>query len=176
MVTISIFRSSPHTLRKACVSEQNKYIWTMSTIPFYVEIQSWDWPLHVGVRPGPAVAEHGLEDDLLCVEAITIEGLILSPEEHRSKLIHLILTPLSREIILGNREERTVGRLHKDPAERKDLGFYANLFLPADTLEKAILCLNSKWRSIHMWVDEDAEGGGITNFGFSADIKLAPSA
>jgi hypothetical protein len=158
-----------------CLREQNKYIGAMGTTPVYVEIQSWDWPLHVGVRPGPAVAEHGPEEDLLCMEAITIEGLVLSPEEHRSKLIHLILTPLPREIILGNREERTVGRLHKDPAERKDLGFYANLFLPADTLEKAILCLSSRWRSIHMWVDEDLEGGAVTDFGFSADIRLTPA-
>jgi hypothetical protein len=147
----------------------------MRTTPFYVEIQSWDWPLHVGVRPGPAVTEHGPDEDLICAESITIEGVVLSPEEHQSKLIYLSLIPLPRETILGNRQERIVGRLHRDPVERKDLGFYANLFLPADTLEKAILCLGSKWRSIHMWVEEDGEGCVVTDFGFSADIKLAPS-
>jgi hypothetical protein len=164
------------SIREACAREQSKYICAMSATPLYVEIQSWDWPLHVGVRPGAAVAPHGPQDDLICAESITIEGVVLAPEEHQSKLIRLSLIPLSREIIRGILEERTVGRLYKEPAERKDLGFYANLFLPADTLEKAILCLGSKWRTIHMWVEEDGEGCVVTDFGFSADIKLAPSA
>jgi hypothetical protein len=146
----------------------------MGATLFLVEIQSWDWPLHVGVRPRSAVADRGPEEDLVCVEAIAIEGLVLSPEEHRSKLIHLRLTPLPREIIFGDRDERDVGRLHKDPVERDDLGFYARLFLPADTLQKAILCLSSKWRSVHLWVDEGAETSTVTDFGFSGEVKLEP--
>lgn len=144
----------------------------MSSTLYVVEIQSWDWPLHVGVRPRPAVGDSALEEVLLCVEAIEIHGLVLAPLEHRSKPIHLTLYPLSREIIFGDRDGRDVGRLHKDPVERRDLGFSATLFLPADTLQKAILCLSSKWRSIHMWVDEEAEPSSVSDFGFSGNVKL----
>ena len=147
----------------------------MSSTLYLVEIQSWDWPLHVGVRPRSAVADHDLEGNLLCVETLEIHGFVLAPEEHRSKLIHFTLYPLSREIIFGDRDERDVGRLHKDPVERKDLGFSASLFLPADTLQSAIFCLGSIWRRIHMWIDDGVEPGSVIHFGFSADAQVKSS-
>jgi hypothetical protein len=144
----------------------------MSSTLFLVEILSWDWPLHVGVRPRSASAERDPDGDLMCVETITIDGLVLEPEEHRSKVIHLRLSPLPREIIFGDRDELDIGRLYKDPVERKDLGFYATLFLPADTLQRVVFCLGLLWRRIHMWVDDDTEPGAITDYGFSVDAEL----
>jgi hypothetical protein len=161
--------------RMLVVREQIAYMQAMSPTLYHVEIRSWDWPLHVGVRPPSAAAERAPKGDLLCVEAVAIEGLVLAPEEHCSKLIHLGLSPLPREIIFGDGGEGDVGRLHKDPVERKDLGFYATLYLPEDTLQNVILCLSSKWRSIHMWVDASTEPSSITNFGFSGSVKLEPS-
>ena len=108
----------------------------------------------------------------MCVETITIDGLVLAPEEHRSKLIHLRLSPLPREIILGDRDEPCVGRLYKDPVEREDLGFYAALFLPADTLQRAVFCLGLLWRRIHMWVDDGVESCAVTDYGFSVDAEV----
>jgi hypothetical protein len=145
--------------------ERNAYIDAMSETMFLVEIQSWDWPLHVGVKPRSAVPH--LEGDLLCVETLTIEGLILAPEEHRSKRIDLRMYPLPRDIIFGDRDG--VGSLYRDPPAREDLSFSANLFLPVDTLQSAIFCLSSIWRRVHMWVDEGAERSAVTDFGFSAN-------
>ena len=144
----------------------------MSSTLFLVEIRSWDWPLHVGVRPRSAGAERDPDGDLLCVETITIEGFVLEPEEHRSKSIHLRLFPLPREVIFGDGDERCVGRLYKDPVEREDLGFYASIFLPEDTLQRAIFCLGAVWRRIHMWVDDGAESAAITEYGFSVDAEV----
>ena len=141
---------------------------------FLIEIQSWDWPLHVGVRPRSSTTDPGGEGDLLCAESVAIEGLVLAPEKHRSKLIHLRLYPLPRETIFGDGDERCVGRLRKDPAVRRDLAFDANLFLPADTLQSVIFCLGSIWRRIHMWVDDNGEAAAVTDFGFSADAEVKP--
>ena len=146
----------------------------MGSTLFLVEIQSWDWPLHVGVRPRSAVADRDPDGDLLCVETITIEGFVLEPEEHRSKLIHLRLSPLPREIIFADRDERDVGRLYKDPVERENLGFYAALFLPADTLQRVVFCLGLLWRRVHLWVDVGAEPGAVIDYGFSVDAELKP--
>jgi hypothetical protein len=141
----------------------------MGSTLYVVEIRSWDWPLHVGIRPRSVSPEPGPEGDLLCVETIAISGLVLTPEEHRSKVIDLRLHPLPRAVIFGDREERDVGRLYKDPVERKDLGFSANLFLPEDTKQSAIFCLGSVWRRIHLWIDDDVEPLSVIHFGFSAD-------
>lgn len=170
-------RSSPRgaVLHKLVCSEQNAYIQAMSSTLFLVEIRSWDWPLHVGVRPRSASPEHSPEEDLLCVEAVAIDGLVLAPEEHRSKLMHIELFPLPREIIFGDRDARDVGRLHKDPVERGDLGFAVNLFLPADTLQSTIFCLGSTWRRIHMWVDDGVEPLSVSHFGFSSDAQIVSS-
>lgn len=147
----------------------------MGSTLFVVEIRNWDWPLHVGVRPRTASAERGPEGDLLCVETITIDGLVLAPEEHRSKLIHIGLLPLPREIIFGDRDERDVGSLYKEPVEHKGLDLSANLFLPEDTLQRVIFCLGSIWRQVHMWIDDDAEPHSVIHFGFSADAQVKSS-
>jgi hypothetical protein len=147
----------------------------MGSTLFVVEIRSWDWPLHVGVRPRSDSVERSLEDDLLCVETIAIDGVVLEPDEHRSKIMDLRLYPLPREVIFGDREERDVGSLYKDPEERKDLGFCANLFLPSDNLQSAIFCLGSIWRRIHMWVDDGVEPLSVSHFGFTADVHVISS-
>ena len=142
----------------------------MSSTQFVIQIQSWDWPLHVGVRPHVSSSDCRPDGDLLSSEAVAIDGLVLSPEEHRSELIQLRLYPLARETIFDGREERDVGRLHRDPVERSELGFHASLFLPADTLQKVLLCLSSKWQCVYLWVD-GAEPGAVTDFGFSGKLQ-----
>ena len=147
----------------------------MGSTLFVVEIRSWDWPLHVGARPRASGAERGPEGDLLCVETVTIDGIVLAPEEHRSKLIHIGLLPLPREIIFGDRDERDVGSLYKEPLEHRGLDLSANLFVPEDTLPRVILCLGSIWRQIHLWIDDDAEPHSVIHFGFSADAQVKSS-
>lgn len=142
----------------------------MSSTQFIVQIQSWDWLLHVGGRPHVSSPGRSPDGDLLSSEAVAIDGLVLSPEEHCSKLIQLRLYPLARETIFDGREERDVGRLHRGPVERSELGFHASLFLPADTLQNVLLCLNSKWQCAHMWVEDAAEPGAVTDFGFSGKL------
>jgi len=143
----------------------------MSETLFLIEIQGWDWPLHVGVRPRSATTDPDGEGALLCAESVAIEGVVLAPEEHLSKLIHLRLYPLPREFFFQDGDEGCVGRLRRGPVARKDLAFDANLFLPADTLQNVIFCLGSVWRRVHMWVDDNGEAAAVTDFGFSADAQ-----
>ena len=145
----------------------------MDSTLFVVDIERWDWPLHVGIRPASVSQESGLEDALLCSQSVEIEGLVVEPEVFRSQRISLNLTPLPREVIVGDRDQRDVGRLHKDPPARKDLAFYAMLFLPEDALANALFCLGSKWRSIHMWVDDDGQPNSVTDFGFSGNVNTS---
>lgn len=155
------------------VAEQTTYNRAMSPTLFVIQIRNWDWPLHVGGDPRASGAS-GSGGNLLCSEAVVIDGIVLSPEEHQSKLVDLSLYPLSREVLFEGRREREVGRLYRDPVERSDLGFYASLFLPADTLQKVLICLSVKWQAVHLWVDDGAEADTVTDFGFSGDLKLQP--
>ena len=148
----------------------------MSSIQFVVQIQSWDWPLHIGVKPRSVLDDLRRDGDFLCSEAIEIEGLVLSPQEHATKSIQFHLYPLPREVMFGGREKRDVGRLHRKPIERSELDFYASLFLPADTLHSVILCLNSRWQGLHMWVGDDAEPDAVTDFGFLGHARASSPA
>lgn len=143
----------------------------MNSTQFVVQIESWDWPLHVGVKPRAVVDDLGRDGDLLCSEAIVIDGLILSPQEHAAKSIQCQLYPLPREAMFDGSEKRDVGRLHRKPIEGSESDFYASLFLPADTLHSAIVCLGSKWQGLHMWVGDDAEPDAVTHFGFFGQLK-----
>lgn len=141
----------------------------MRSTQYVVEIQDWDWPLHVGIKPPIPVEDRDPEGDLLCVRTITIEAVVVAPEIHRSKPMLVGLMPLPREVIIDDGIERVVGRLYRHPDEREGPGFYTRLFLPEDTLTNVLFCLSSKWRSINIWVDEDTEPGSIEHFAFSRD-------
>jgi hypothetical protein len=143
----------------------------MSPTQYVVRIQDWDWPLHMGIKPRSSMGADSV-DELICSETLIIDGLVLLPGEHRSERIQLRLNPLPREIICDGCEHRNLGRLHRKPVEQSDLCFYASLFLPADTLQKAILCLSSKWRTLHMWVGDDADPDAVTDFGFSGQFEI----
>jgi len=146
----------------------------MSETLFLIEIQSWDWPLYVGVTPEAAVTNPDLDGDLLCVQNIEIQGRVLAPEEHRSKLIELRVYAFPRDIIFGDRAERNVGSLYRDQPAREDLSFSANLFLPDDMLQSAIFCLGSIWQRVHLWVADGAERSAVTDFGFTGNAQPKP--
>lgn len=134
-----------------------------------IEIQKWDWPLAVGAKPIPS-REFDPGGPLMCVRSISVEGLVVEPEAHRSKRILLLLMPLPREIILGDPEARYVGSLYEPPVK---VGFNlgATLFLTEDTLQQVVFCLSSIWRQAHLWIDDEAEPHGVTDYDFSSDTR-----
>jgi hypothetical protein len=146
----------------------------MSETRFLIEIQSWDWPLHVGVTPGAAVTDPNLDGDLVCVQNIEIQGRVLAPEEHLFKLIELRVYAFPRDIIFGDREERNVGSLYMQAPAREDLSFSANLFLPTDMLQSAIFCLGSIWQRVHLWVGDGVERSAVRDFGITANAQPKP--
>jgi hypothetical protein len=147
----------------------------MAPTLYVVEIQSWDWPLHVGVRPRLAAPDVESKRDLLCVQTVEIHGRIVTPQEHESKAIQLGVSPLPRGVVLGEDGEGEVGRLHRNPRGPRDVAFYARLLLPEDSLQGVLLCLSSKWRSVHIWVDDAMEPGLVMDFAFSSNSAEDPA-
>ncbi len=143
----------------------------MISVRYTVAIDRWDWNLHVGVRPQTGSPDRATNSDLLVSQAIAIEGLLAAPDEHRAKRIHLTLYPQPPEVISGDGEAIDVGRFHEGSEARPDLDFVVSLFLPQETLQSVILCLNTKWRSLNLWVDDDSEIGSVTDFAFSGEVE-----
>ena len=158
--------------RPIAVCEQKGYILVMSSTQFIIQIQSWDWPLHVGLKPHALTHNRRPDGGFLCSAVVVIDGLILLPEERRSKIIQLRLYPLAREVIGSGHEDLEVGRLNKNAVEGGDFGFSASLFLPEDMLQNVLLCLSSKWQCVYLWVDEGVESHAVTDFGFSGAVDL----
>lgn len=155
------------TAGKACTKEQKAYFRQMPSTLFVIEIDGWDWPLHVGATGG---ADAG--GDLSCVQTINIRGSVVSPEEHHSKSIEVWLTPLPRDLIRqagGPDGPATVGVLEKSPPALGKLDFFARLFLPEDALDRTIFCLGTLWRSMTIWVEQEAEASSVSSFAFSKD-------
>jgi hypothetical protein len=139
----------------------------MSSTLFVIEIESWDWPLHVGATGG-SHAGGGLS----CVQTLNIRGVVTSPAEHHSKSIEVWLSPMPREVIRqagGPDGPATVGVWESSPTAMKGLDFYAGLFLPEDALDRTIFCLGTLWRSMTIWVEQDAEESSVSSFAFSKD-------
>lgn len=148
----------------------------MNSTQIVARILNWDWPLHVGVNPLGQMEGQSPESSLICSEAITINGLVLTPSEYKSEQIQFTVYPLARELIFGGQADLGVGWMTISAGQNRELGLSVSLILPADKLQNALLCLSSKWRSLYIWVADGADRKLVTDFGFSEDLDPSQQA
>jgi hypothetical protein len=138
---------------------------------YLVEIETWNWELHVGLSSEATPAEYRIQGGLNYSRALNIEGRILAPKADSGKTIRVWVSPIGQEIGFGPGHLEEVGQLHErhDAARRSD--FAATLLLPEDALAAAVTCLASVWKYVDIWtVDDPRDRASVTNFCFSRDI------
>ena len=143
----------------------------MASDRLLIEIQKWDWSLHVGLSPASAPIEQRFQGGLLYTRGLDIEGQVVAPKTHRTKSIRIWISPLGPDIVFGLDELQDVGRLYYEADHLEGTDLVAKLFLPQDALENTITCLSSIWRYVHIWVGgDDTAPSPITDFSVSREI------
>jgi hypothetical protein len=144
---------------------------SLSDTRLLVEIETWDWNLHVGLSPASAPPEDRFQGGLLYTRGLQIQGRVVAPKTHRSKTISIWISPIGPEVRFGEEGLKRVGQFYAYAEHSRGRNFGASLFLPEDSLSNAMICLSSTWRYVHLWVGEDLAGPqGIERFSFSRDI------
>lgn len=185
------FRMQQHNLTTPALrQEQNRYSfgahrvsrWMASTIVddqsdapigpgivesrFLIEIDAWDWPLHIGLSSESMPLEHRFQGGLSYVRSLELEGRIAAPKLHRGKTIRVSLSPVGPDIRFGSDGLGLVGRLHIHPPALKAWDCSATLWIPEAALPTSAICLGSVWRYLHIWLLEDTQD--IAAFSFSS--------
>jgi hypothetical protein len=143
----------------------------MDSSRFLIEIQSWDWSLHVGLCPTAMPAEQRFQGGLLYTRGLDIEGQVVAPKACRAKSIRIWLSPQGPDIVFGPDGLQDVGRFYCESGRPGKADFEASLFLPESALESTMICLSSIWRYIHIWIDQDnIDPLPVTDFSFSRDV------
>lgn len=136
---------------------------------FLVEIKAWDGNLHVGLSSEPTPQEHRFQGGLTYVRGFDIDGRIVAPKVHRSRVIRLWLSPFGPELRFSPNEMDEVGRLYFPSPRKPDLS--ARLMIPEAALAMTATCLGSVWKYTHIWTfDEDVEQASIKAFSFSSTV------
>ena len=143
----------------------------MNSDRFLVEIQKWDWSLHVGLSPTSMPVEQRFQGGLLYTRGLDIEGQVVAPKDYRAKSIRIWVSPLGPDIVFGPDGLQDVGRFYSKSGRPGGTDLEASLFLPQSALENAITCLGSIWRYVHIWIDRDnTDPSSITDFSFSREV------
>ncbi|ODT64452.1 MAG: hypothetical protein ABS77_00585 [Phenylobacterium sp. SCN 69-14] len=151
----------------------------MTSDRFLIEIQKWDWNLHVGLSPPSTPVEQRFQGGLLYTRGLDIEGQVVAPKAHRAKSIRIWVSPLGPDIDFSPEGLQEVGRFYYEASRPEETGLEASLFLPQSALENVITCLGSIWRYVHIWTEgDDTAPASVTDFSFSREVprNLAPIA
>jgi hypothetical protein len=134
-----------------------------------IEIDAWDWPLHIGLSSESMPLEHRFQGGLSYVRSLELEGRIAAPKLHRGKTIRISLSPIGPEVRFGSDGLGLVGRLHIHPPALKAWDCSATLWMPEAALPTSAICLGSVWRYLHIWLLEGAQDvADVGAFSFSS--------
>lgn len=138
---------------------------------YLVEIETWDWNLHVAVSREIAPPEHRFQGGLDYVTSFEIEGRIVAPEALRRRRVRVWLSPFSADIEFDVKNPQGVGRLSRHTPPSYGCDYSATLLIPESSIAPTATCLASAWRYIHLWTfDHAGEESALERFTFSRNI------
>jgi len=134
-----------------------------------VEIDHWNWGLHVGVSSPFVPIEHRFHQGLMYARGIEIEGRVRAPRTLEDQPIDVWITPLGPE--MGGPEVEEVGQFRESGSSPGRPPLQVNLRLPEDALAATLTCLGSTWRYVLLWITENpGDRASVTAFSFAARL------
>lgn len=138
---------------------------------YLVEIETWDWNLHLAVSRESMPPEYRFQGGLDYVKTFELEGRIAGPEALRNQRIRVWLSPFGPDTQFDVENPDGVGRIWRHNPPKYGVEYSATLRIPEASVAAAATCLASVWRYLHMWTfDEDGDELALERFAFSRDI------
>jgi hypothetical protein len=138
---------------------------------FIVEIERWNWGLHVGVSSPFVPIEHRFQQGLMYARGIDIEGRVRAPRAQNDEPIEVWITPLGPE--MGGPDVEEVGQFRGSGGSPLRPALQVNLRLPEEALASSLTCLGSTWRYLLLWITENpGDRASVTAFSFVAKLPI----
>jgi hypothetical protein len=138
---------------------------------FIVEIERWNWGLHVGVSPPSVPVEHRFQQGLMYARGIEIDGRIRAPGAHDDEPIGVWITPLGPE--MGGPDVQEVGQFRETGGSPVRPALQVSLRMPEEALASSLTCLGSTWRYLLLWITENpGDRASVTAFSFVARLPV----
>lgn len=138
---------------------------------YLIEIERWNWNLHVGLSAASTPMEHRFQGGLNYVRGFELTCGVLAPKAHAAKTLRVWLSPFGPDIQFGADALDDVGQLHHHADRRRGHDFSATLLLPESALPMTATCLGSIWKYLHVWVfDEADDHASISAYSFSSTV------
>lgn len=136
-----------------------------------VEIENWNWGLHVGISSPFVPIEHRFQQGLMYVRSIQVEGRVRAPRVRDGEPIEAWITPLGPE--MGGPDVEEVGQFYEGGGSPVRPALQVSLRLPEEALASTLTCLGSSWRFLLLWIkDNPDERASVTAFSFLARLPL----
>jgi hypothetical protein len=136
-----------------------------------IRINTWDWPLSLGLSSDFTPSEYRFRGGLHYVRAFEIAGEIVAPKAHVGRPVRGWISPFDESLRFGPQDYPEVGRLFLRHPEKGQEGLSMTILVPEDAIATVATSLASTWRYLHIWTfNEDAEQASIRSYSFSAHI------
>lgn len=134
-----------------------------------VEIETWNWNLHVGLCSALTPAADRVQGGLSYGRSFDIRGLIRAPQNRQSKTIWVWILPFAPDVQFGPEDDVGQVSFRNPEAHRGELR--ATLLAPEGAISTMATCFASTWKYIHIVTfDDDGERASVARFSFSPDI------
>jgi len=138
---------------------------------YLVEIQAWDWNLHVAVSREVVPPDYRFQGGLDYVTTFELETRVVAPQHLCGRRLRAWLTPFGPDVKFDVKDPDGVGRLYRHDPSKYGFDYSATLLIPESSISTTATCLASVWRYIHMWsFDDEGDELALERFSFSRDI------
>ncbi|HXA38890.1 MAG TPA: hypothetical protein VNW53_07825 [Phenylobacterium sp.] len=134
-----------------------------------VEIEAWNWNLHVGLCSDLTPPDQRFQGGLSYGRSFDVRGLIRAPRNLQSKTIWVWILPFGPDLEFGPDDDVGQVSFRNPTAQRGELR--ATLLVPESAISTMATGFASTWKYIHIFTfDDDGERASIARFSFSPDI------
>lgn len=135
------------------------------------QIESWDWPLFLGVAPAILPKEQRFQGGLIYNRSLDLVGKLVEPSSQSGKTLRLSIMGFGPDVEFGPGSLEELGQLYEKEAEVGNTVFEAIAVIPAEALSTSAICLSSVWKFVHLAIRGDpVERAAITDLWFSRTV------
>jgi hypothetical protein len=138
-----------------------------------VEIDQWDWNLHVGLSSDLTPKKYRFQGGLAYTRSIYIEGRVLSPTAYQDTRVQLWIMPIGPERRRFADERDNAGQVHLRRDKAGDAQLVATLISSPEELPSTLASLRSIYRFVHIWtMDAENDQAWVHDFALSPHGRI----
>lgn len=132
------------------------------------QIESWDWPLFLGLAPALLPRAQRFQGGLVYSRSLDIVAKLVEPPSQGGKILRLSIMGFGPDVEFGPGSLEELGQIYYKEIGRGKNAFEGIAVIPNEALATSAFCLSSVWKFLHLAIRGDpTERAAITDLWFS---------